>query len=118
MTKPPIISIIGFAIAFVSSNSVDGEFFDSPGPGYRQQIERTFPSRLKDVPGVFHIGPPVIHVVTSSLPALDLPNPFPSSKLFDANDSTRSRAPSILLREVILDPLPVAFAQPIRLFNR
>jgi hypothetical protein len=113
MTKPRLISIIGFATAFVSCISVAGEIFDAPGPGYRQQLER-----VKDIAPVVRVGPPVYYVVTSALPDLDLPNPFPSSKLFEANDSTPWLSPSILLRRVLLDPLPVAFSQPIRLFNR
>ena len=108
MIKPRVISIIGFASAFVSSISVAGEIFDSPGPGYRQQIERAFSSRVKDVAPDFCVGRPVIHVVTSSFPSVDLPTPFPSSKLLDANDSTLALSPSIL----------GAFSQPIRLFNR
>ena len=44
MNKSRSLSIALVAIASFPSGSVAGEIFDSPGPGYRQQLERLFPT--------------------------------------------------------------------------
>jgi hypothetical protein len=52
MNKPHAFSIVLVATVFSPSISVAGDIFDSPGPGYRLQIERLSPpaDRTRSVP--------------------------------------------------------------------
>ena len=75
---------------------IAGELFDSPGPGYRQQIERVFPTPGMDPINV-RIGTPIIYVA----PSLLLQQPFPAAQPFDSTSAPPDRLRS--------------FSEPIRL---
>lgn len=96
MNKLLVMSIVAFATASAPSISMAGDVFDSPGPGYYEQIDRVFPKTIKDVPTHIRLGAPIIHSATSSFPALDLPNLhlFPAAKLLEPNDPTPSHSSS------------------------
>ena len=105
MNKPLAVSINVFATALVSNISAAGDVFDSPGPGYWQQIERAFPRPVKDVPTTpIHIAP-----WSWSFSLSHLQNqPFPAAKLLDSTHSAPSLSPSIVN----------AFSEPIRFLSR
>ena len=99
MNKLLVISLIVSTTALTRSVSMAGDVFDSPGPGYYQQIERAFPKARKDVSTDFIIGTPIIHIVPSSLPATELPTlHFPDTKLPKPNDPTASLSSSASFR--------------------
>ena len=103
MNKTLLLSIIVFGSAPFICKA--GDVFDSPGPGYRQQIERVFPRRVKDVP-----ADPIIGVVVSSpFPLSQLQyQPFAAANLLDSKNSVPPLSPSITN----------AFSEPIRFLSR
>jgi hypothetical protein len=87
MNKPLVTSLIVSATAFIGRTSVANDVFDSPGPGYRQQLERAFPTTTKDVPIKIRFGAPIIHVVPTSFATPTLPSPpFPTTTFLELNN--------------------------------
>ncbi|HEX8312879.1 MAG TPA: hypothetical protein VF614_16265 [Chthoniobacteraceae bacterium] len=75
MNKPLVTSLILFTVALSGSTSLASDILDAPGPGYRQQIERLFPTTNKDISVPLKVGAPIIHVVPTSFPTPTLPLP-------------------------------------------
>lgn len=106
--KPLLISII---VASASISSMAADLFDSPGPGYRQQIERlerhqiesAFPRWVKDVP-----RDPVLNVSFSFPFTHPMYQPVPAATLLDPKNSVPSLSPLIIN----------AFSEPIRFTSK
>jgi hypothetical protein len=110
MKKPLLISII---VASASVSSMAADLFDSPGPGYRDQIERhqierhqiesAFPRWVKDVP-----RDPVVNVSFSFPLTHPMYQPVPAATLLDPKNSVPSLSPLIIN----------AFSEPIRFTSK
>ena len=105
MKKPLLISII---VASASISSMAADLFDSPGPGYRHQIERhqiesAFPRWVKDVP-----RDPVLNVSFSFPFTHPMYQPVPAATLLDPKNSVPSLSPLIIN----------AFSEPIRFTSK
>ena len=94
--KPLLISVI---VASASVSIMAADLFDSPGPGYRHQIESAFPRRVKEVP-------PVLNVTFLFPLTHPMYQPVPAATLLDPKNSVPSLSP------LIVNP----FSEPIR-FN-
>jgi hypothetical protein len=99
MKKPLLIAII---VASTPLRSMAADLIDSPGPGYRQQMEiatpRVVKERTEDLPRI-SISLPLTH------PAYE---PFPAAKLLDSKHSVPP------LSFLIIN----AFSEPIRFTSK
>ena len=99
MNKSLLIPII---VAAASNSSMAVDLIDSPGPAYRQQIERAFPRAVKErteyLPKI-SISFPLTH------PTYE---PSPAAKLLDSKHSVPPLSPLIIN----------AFSEPIRFTSK
>ena len=104
MTKSLLIPILLVSASF-RGEAID--VFDSPGPGYRQQIERQQIERA--VPQVKVVREPTLPNVSRSVP-LTHPRyaPFPSATSLHPDHSVPPLSPSVIN----------AFSEPIRLISK
>ena len=100
MNKSHALSIVLVAIASFPSISAAGDIFDSPGPGYRQQIER--------------FSPPTDR--TRSFQIRFEPGWRPSPLLLSSERDLPQLVESPIRPGPLLPSAEPAFSQPIRLF--